>query len=123
MLEQGCLVGAIDGKYIAINSPINSDSLHFNYKGFFSIVLMAICDARYVFTLVDIGSCGSNNDSEVFRNSTLGKGFFENCINLPDPEVISNNCSRKGLHYYLVGDEAFPLQPWLLGPYPEKKHF
>ena len=40
----------------------------------------------------------------------------------PDPEVISHDCSRKELPYYLVGDEAFPLQPWLLRPYPEKKN-
>ena len=73
---------------------------------------LAICDARYVFALVDIGSYGSNNESGVFRNSTMGKGFFENCMNLPDPEVISNDCSRKELPYYLVGDEAFPTQPW-----------
>ena len=41
-------------------------------------------------------------------------------MNLPDPKVISNDCSRKDLPYYLVGDEAFPLQPWLLRHYPGK---
>ena len=81
---------------------------------------MAICDARYVFTLVDIGSYGSNNDSTAFHNSTMGKGFFENRMNRTDPEVISNDCSRKELPHYLVGDEAFPLQSWLLRPYPGK---
>ena len=52
--------------------------------------------------------------------TTMGKGFFENCMNLPGPEVISNDYSRKELPYYLVGDEAFPLQLWLLRPYPRK---
>ena len=49
----------------------------------------------YIFTLVDIASYGSNNDSGVFRNSTMGKGFFENRTNLTDPENIRNDCSRK----------------------------
>lgn len=57
----------------------------------------------------------------VFRSLTMEKGFFENRMNLPDPEVIRNDCSRKEIPYYLVGDEAFPLKPWLSRPYPGKK--
>ena len=64
---------------------------------------MAICDARYVFRLVDIGSYRSNNDSGVFRNSTMRKGFFERRMNLPDPEVISSDCFRKELSHYNRG--------------------
>ena len=52
---------------------MNSGCLYYNYKGFFGILLMAICDARYVFSFIDIGDYGSNNDSGVFCKSVIGK--------------------------------------------------
>ena len=51
-------IGAIDGKHVRIKAPINSRFLYYSYKGFFSIVLIVICYARYVFSFVDIGDYG-----------------------------------------------------------------
>ena len=49
------VLDAFDGKHIRIQCPPNRGALFHNYKGFVSIALSAICDAKYNFTLVDTG--------------------------------------------------------------------
>ena len=112
------VLGAIDGKHVQIEAPSNSGTLYHNYKGYFSIVLLAICDAKYNFILVDMGQYGSNNDSGVLAHSAIGHAFENNSIRMPEVEKI-DDCDLE-LPYYLLGDEIFPLITWLMRPYPGK---
>ena len=84
-------IGALDGKHISIIAPRNSGTLFHNYKAFFSLILMAACDAHYCFTLIDVGEYGSNNNSGVLWNSEMGKRFRDGEMNLPDPERTTTN--------------------------------
>ena len=110
------VIGAIDGKHIRIQCPSYSGTQFYNYKGFFSVVLMAVCDANYCFTMFDIGQFGSNNDSGVLANSTMGILLESNSLHIPKSRVI--NANTGAVPYYLVGDEIFPLKTWLMRPYP-----
>ena len=40
-------VGAIDGCHIPINAPIELATDYYNFKGWHSILCLAICDASY----------------------------------------------------------------------------
>ena len=98
-------IGAIDGKHVAIECLKLSGTQYFNYKGFFSVVLLAICDAKYCFTYVDFGQYGSTNNSSVLRSSSLYKALEENKFNVPAPTEAE-------------GGEIFPLKTWLMRPFP-----
>lgn len=46
-----CL-GAIDGKHIHITKLTRTGSQHFNYKHYFSIVLLVVVDSNYKFIYI-----------------------------------------------------------------------
>ena len=106
-----CL-GAIDGKHIAMRQLKHSGSLWHNNKGFFRLVLLAICDARYCFSFVDVDEYGRNNNSGIFLNSGMEDLFHQGNLNVPPRSKISG--SDYELSYFLVGGEIFPLEDWLM---------
>ena len=110
-------IGALDGKHVCIEAPANAGSAYYNYKHFHSMVLMAICDAKYCFTMVDIGSYGRDNDASIFSECQIGDFFEKGLFNLPECRVISSSFQLPSV---LVGDDIFPLKPWLMKPYPGK---
>lgn len=67
-----CL-GAIDGKHVRIQAPSGTGSLYYNYKGFFSVVILAACDSEYQFTAVDVGGFGRQSDGGILSYSVLGR--------------------------------------------------
>lgn len=108
-------IGAIDGKHINIQCPINAGSTYYNYKGSNSIVLLALVDADYKFIAIDIGSYGRNSDGGIFAKSAIGKKLDSKMFNVPEPTPLVEN--GKPEPYVVVGDEAFPLKNYLLRPY------
>jgi len=110
--------GAVDGKHVNVFAPPNSGSAFFNYKGFFSVVLMAVADADLRFVIVDIGDFGSNSDGGIFRRSAFGQRLLSGRLNLPPDERLGNSVSGEVIPYVFIADEAFPLGKNLMKPYP-----
>ena len=71
--------------------PSFTGTQYYNYKRFFSLVLMAVCDANYCFTMFDVRQFGSNNDSGVLANSTMGMLLDSDSLNIPKSRVINEN--------------------------------
>jgi len=91
--------------------------MYFNYKQFFSIVLMALVDAQYKFLFVDVGSCGRFADGGVFNSCSLSAALEA----VDNPLQVPADCNLPGtdicLPYVMVADDAFAMKRYLVKPY------
>ena len=90
---------------IVIQAPPNDGSSYYNYKNSHSVVLLAVRDAHYRFTLVDTGDAGGQSDRGVFSNS--GSGMI-NCSfhNVNHLNVIHYTKAAIVLHNYFRSTES-----------------
>ncbi|XP_050689716.1 putative nuclease HARBI1 [Eriocheir sinensis] len=95
--------GAIDGKHVAMRCPPNTGTLYHNYKGFLSVVLLALVDANYKFLWADV---------------ELKQCLDEASIYFPDPEPLPNDDTDTP--YFFLGDDAFGLRTYMMKQYSVK---
>ena len=100
-------IGSLNGKHVAMDCPRGTGSSYCCYKGYFSTVLLAVCDANYCFSLLDVGIYGSDNDTGILEESKMGKKFKRGNFNVPQPEKL-DGCKLDQVPYFLVGDDIFP---------------
>ena len=98
--------------------PVNSGSYYFNYKGSFSVALLALVDADCKFRYIDVGYNDRICNGDVFRNSSLSKALEKNFLNFPQPRVMADG--RITLPYTVVANGAFPLKPFIMKSYPNR---
>lgn len=108
-------VGSIDGKHVKIKCPPSSGSNYYCYKNHFSIVLLAIADPFYKFTMIDVGSYGRHSDSNIFENSNFYRHYLLGKTILSSKPLPGTN---EPVPHVLIGDEGFALQTFLMRPFP-----
>ncbi|XP_052271961.1 uncharacterized protein LOC127872671 [Dreissena polymorpha] len=88
--------------------------MNHNYKGFFSIVLLAWVDADYKFMWIDVGGLGSQSDAQIYNQLELKECLEDGSIGLPPPSPLPND--DQDFPYFLLGDDAFGLRAYLMKP-------
>uniref|UniRef100_A0A182NVK5 DDE Tnp4 domain-containing protein n=1 Tax=Anopheles dirus TaxID=7168 RepID=A0A182NVK5_9DIPT len=86
-------IGAIDGKHVAIKAPARSGTVYYNYKQFFSVVLLAVVDANCNFMFTDIGCKGRISDGVILRTSRLYNMLKNNELQIPQAAVLRDSSS------------------------------
>jgi len=109
------VVGCLDGKHIHTVCPNDSGAMFFNYKKYFSVVLQELVDANYKFITVDMGDFGKQSDGGTFLASDLFSFIDGKRIIFPEPDFLP--LSNVIVPYVMLGDEVYPLFPYLIRPY------
>ncbi|XP_077531229.1 uncharacterized protein LOC144143334 [Haemaphysalis longicornis] len=105
-------VGALDGCHFPVSPPKESATDYYNYKGWYSMILLALVDHRYRFRYVNVGSPGGCHDAGVYGASNL-------CRTVGSEDFSSPVALMGGTEVppIILCDEAFPLGAHLQKPY------
>ncbi|KAL1436850.1 hypothetical protein MTO96_049247 [Rhipicephalus appendiculatus] len=66
-------VGALDGCHFPVSPPKENASDYYNYKGWYSVILLALVDHNYMFRFINVGSPGRCHDAHVYHQSSLSR--------------------------------------------------
>nr|XP_020516980.1 protein ALP1-like [Labrus bergylta] len=115
-------------RYVSLPSGQPDD--YYNQNGWHSVILQAVVDHDARFTDVYAGWPGSTSTASVLSSSDL----FLKAEDRPDgylfPREKSIMSDGVEIPVHLIGDESFPLKPWLMKGYsqhhqlsPEQRRF
>lgn len=110
----------IDGKHVT--APPNTGSLNFNYKKYFSVLLMAISDSRYVFTsvfsLISVRLAAAV--IAYYFLIPLSEDLNEKKLDTPEPRFLPETSMK--LPCVFLGDGGFPLKENIMCSCPSHKN-
>lgn len=97
-------------------------SLYYNYKQFFSLVLMIVADHRSRIVYAHFGSYGHESDAGIFDRSDFHRlvNDANNPLNLPPRAPLPG--SDVTIPHFFIGDGAFPLQTHIQRPFSQRRN-
>ncbi|XP_077497472.1 uncharacterized protein LOC144108065 [Amblyomma americanum] len=105
-------LGAMNGCHIPISPPQEHAADYYIYKGWHSIILLAIVDHKYSFRYLNVGSPGRCHDAFVYGRSQLSKhiksDYFQSPVSVIEGVAVAA---------VVLCDQAFPLTSNLLKPF------
>ncbi|XP_051155337.1 putative nuclease HARBI1 [Leptopilina boulardi] len=101
------VIGVVDGCHIQISAPHENSASYVNRKGYFSINMQGICDAKMKFIHIYAGCCGSVNDARVWQMSDIAEESGRNYDQYFPAET------------HILGDKIYPNLFNLLPPYKD----
>ena len=107
---------AVDGCHIPIKCPPGgpeSRKEYYNFKNFYSVIMMGLVDSNYRFIWGTCGFPGNSHDAIIFQSTKLWSDIRKSEFLPP----IAKGISEVTVPPIVLGDSAFPYQTWLLKPY------
>lgn len=93
-------IGAIDCTHVRINKPTIHGDEYVNRKGYASLNVQAICNAKEIFISVECQWPGSVHDARIWANSHARTA------------IESTNIGA-----VLIGDQGYGISPWIMNPF------
>ncbi|KAH7977556.1 hypothetical protein HPB49_002343 [Dermacentor silvarum] len=105
-------MGALDGCHFPISPPKKDAADYYDYKGWYSIILLAVADHRYRFLYLKVESLGRCHDAHVYGRSRLKTIVESDHFNSPVSVI-------EGMPVLpiMLCDQAFTLTPHLMKPH------
>ncbi|KAB0805455.1 hypothetical protein PPYR_02425 [Photinus pyralis] len=102
------IIGAVDCTHVAIISPPVEDPQYpaivfLNRKGYYSINVQIICNARLKILAINARFPGSVHDAGIWTTSIV-------------KNLLHTSYENGDSSSWLIGDAGYPLEPWLMTP-------
>lgn len=110
-------VGSIDGKHVYLKWPPNSGSAFYCYKKRYSLILLAVVDPNYMFSVLDVVGYGKDSDNTIFESSQFYQQYIRGKEVLPPKPLPGFN---DPMPHVFLGDEGFALETYLMRPYDKR---
>ncbi|CAF0962216.1 unnamed protein product [Rotaria sordida] len=115
MFDYSMYIGALNGIHISVKSPLELETDHYNYKKFYSVIMLAVVNCDLEFTYINFGASGQCNDGSVYTRSNLSKVLQHSIY---EDYYMMINCIK--IQSHLIVDSAFVLDRTLMKPFPER---